>query len=453
MACDAVILAAGLGTRMRSDRPKVLHTLGGIPLLTWTAAASKEAAGRPPVVVVGPGAEADAARDLLGPETPLAVQAERMGTAHALLQAEPCLRGRGELILVVNGDMPLLRGETLRKVAETQARHPGPFTLLVLRSSQARGFGRIVRRQGGAIQEIVEEAVATSAQREIDEINVGVYCFRPEWLWAHLPRVRISPQGERYLTDLVGMAAAEGQTVGSILLEDADEAIGINTREHLAEAEAALRRRVNRRWMLAGVTLRDPATSYIGPLAELGVDTVIEPNTIIEGRTVVGPGCRLGPNSVLRDSVLGGNCVVEASILEGAELEQDVQVGPFSHLRPGARLGRGVHVGNFGEVKNSTLGPGVRMGHFSYIGDATVGADVNIGAGTITCNYDGERKHPTEIGEGAFLGSDTMLVAPVRIGRRARTGAGSVVTRDVPDDSVAVGVPARVIRRKAKDDD
>jgi bifunctional UDP-N-acetylglucosamine pyrophosphorylase/glucosamine-1-phosphate N-acetyltransferase len=453
MACDAVILAAGLGTRMRSDRPKVLHTLGGIPLLTWTAAASKEAAGRPPVVVVGPGAEADAARDLLGPETPLAVQAERMGTAHALLQAEPCLRGRGELILVVNGDMPLLRGETLRKVAETQARHPGPFTLLVLRSSQTRGFGRIVRRQGGAIQEIVEEAVATSAQREIDEINVGVYCFRPEWLWAHLPRVRISPQGERYLTDLVGMAAAEGQTVGSILLEDADEAIGINTREHLAEAEAALRRRVNRRWMLAGVTLRDPATSYIGPLAELGVDTVIEPNTIIEGRTVVGPGCRLGPNSVLRDSVLGGNCVVEASILEGAELEQDVQVGPFSHLRPGARLGRGVHVGNFGEVKNSTLGPGVRMGHFSYIGDATVGADVNIGAGTITCNYDGERKHPTEIGEGAFLGSDTMLVAPVRIGRRARTGAGSVVTRDVPDDSVAVGVPARVIRRKAKDDD
>ncbi|MGH2606352.1 MAG: bifunctional UDP-N-acetylglucosamine diphosphorylase/glucosamine-1-phosphate N-acetyltransferase GlmU, partial [Anaerolineales bacterium] len=377
MACDAVILAAGLGTRMRSDRPKVLHTVGGIPLLTWATAASKEAAGRPPVVVVGPGAEADAARDLLGAETPLAIQAERLGTAHALLQAEPSLRGRGELVLVVNGDMPLLRGETLRKVAEAQARHAGPFTLLVLRSSQTRGFGRIVRRQGGAIQAIVEEAVATSAQREIDEINVGVYCFRPEWLWAHLPRVRISPQGEHYLTDLVGMAAAEGETVGSILLEDPDEAIGINTREHLAEAEAALRRRVNRRWMLAGVTLRDPATAYIGPLAELGVDTVIEPNTIIEGRTMVGPGCRLGPNSILRDSVLGGNCVVEASILEGAELEQDVRVGPFSHLRPGARLGRGVHVGNYGEVKNSTLGPGVRMGHFSYIGDATVGADVN----------------------------------------------------------------------------
>ena len=453
MECDAVILAAGLGTRMRSSRPKVFHTLGGIPLLAWAVDSIREAAGRPPVVVVGPGAEAEAARELLGLATPLAIQEERKGTAHALLQAEPTLRGRSELILVTNGDMPLLRSETMRKVAEAQGEHSGPFTLLVLRSPQSRGFGRIVRRQGGAIQEIVEEAVATSAQREIGELNVGVYCFQPAWLWAHLPRVRLSPQGELYLTDLVGMAAAEGGTVGSVPLDDADEAIGINTREHLAEAEAALRRRMNRKWMLAGVTVRDPATAYIGPLAELGADTVIEPNTIIEGRTRVGPGCRLGPNSILRDSVLGANCVVEASILEGAELEQDVSVGPFSHLRPGARLGRGVHVGNFGEVKNSTLGPGVRLGHFSYIGDATVGPDVNIGAGTITCNFDGERKHPTEIGEGAFIGSDTMLVAPVRIGRRARTGAGSVVTRDVPDDSVAVGVPARVIRRKQRDDD
>ncbi|MGH2626923.1 MAG: bifunctional UDP-N-acetylglucosamine diphosphorylase/glucosamine-1-phosphate N-acetyltransferase GlmU, partial [Anaerolineales bacterium] len=332
-----MILAAGLGTRMRSDRPKVFHTLGGMPLLAWAIAASGQAAGRPPLVVVGPGPEAESARELLGPDTPLAIQQERKGTAHALLQAEPALRGRRDLVLVTNGDMPLLRSETLRKVAQAQVAHPGPFTLLVLRSPQTRGFGRIVRRPNGAIQEIVEEAMATSAQRAIDELNVGVYCFRPEWLWAHLPRVRTSPQGEHYLTDLVGMAAAEGETVGSLVLEDGDEAIGINTREHLAEAEGALRRRVNRRWMLAGVTLRDPATAYIGPLAELGVDTVIEPNTIVEGRTVVGPGCRLGPNSILRDSVLGANCVVEASILEGAELEPDVRVGPFSHLRPGAR--------------------------------------------------------------------------------------------------------------------
>jgi bifunctional UDP-N-acetylglucosamine pyrophosphorylase/glucosamine-1-phosphate N-acetyltransferase len=344
--------------------------------------------------------------------------------------------------------MPLLRAGTLRKVAEAQQGHAGPLSLLTFRSPNPRGFGRVIRAPEGTIRGIVEEAVATSAQRNIDELNIGVYCFRPEWLWAHLPRVRVSPQGEQYLTDLVGMAAAEGAEVGSVILEDSDESIGVNTREHLAEAEAALRRRLNQKWMLDGVTLRDPATTYIGPKVELGRDTVIESNTHLEGNTIVGTGCRIGPNSIVRDSILGKDCIVEASVLEGAELADEVRIGPFSHLRPGARLGRAVHVGNFGEVKNSTLGPGVRMGHFSYVGDATVGADVNIGAGTITCNFDGERKHATEIGAGAFIGSDTMLVAPIRIGQRARTGAGSVVTRDVPDDSVAVGVPARVIRRK-----
>jgi len=451
--CDAVILAAGLGKRMRSKTPKVLHLLGGIPLLVWATRAAQEATGHEPVVVIGPGAETESAADALGNSATLAVQAERQGTAHALLQAEPRLRGGAGLVLVLNADMPLLRSETLRRVAEIQSGHEGPFSMLTLRSTQPRGFGRVVRGKDGSVQEIVEEAMATSAQRSIDELNVGVYCFRSTWLWARLPRVRLSPQGEHYLTDLVGMASAEGEKVATLPLEDEDEAIGVNTREHLAEAEAALRRRVNRRWMIAGATLRDPATTYIGPGVEIGPDTVIEPNTHLEGQTVIGPGCHLGPNSIVRDSILGANCSVEASVVEGAELAEDVHIGPFSHLRAGARLGRGVHVGNFGEVKNSTFGPGVRMGHFSYIGDATVGADVNIGAGTITCNFDGERKHPTEIGDGAFIGSDTMLVAPVRIGRRARTGAGSVVTRDVPDDSVAVGVPARVIRRTRAADD
>ncbi len=257
----------------------------------------------------------------------------------------------------------------------------------------------------------------------------------------------LSSKGEYYLTDLVAMAVKEGKGLGIAITDDLDEAIGVNTREHLAEAEGALRRRIQSRWMLAGVTLQDPASTYIGPEVSLGADTVVLANTHLEGKTSVGKGCRLGPNTRIRDSVLGDGCSVEASVLEGARLDEQVEVGPFAHLRPGAHLMRGVHVGNFGEVKDSTLGPGSKMGHFSYVGNAEIGAQVNIGAGTITCNFDGEKKHPTTIGDGAFIGSDTMLVAPVKVGKGARTGAGAVVTKDVPDDSVAVGIPARVIRK------
>jgi bifunctional UDP-N-acetylglucosamine pyrophosphorylase/glucosamine-1-phosphate N-acetyltransferase len=307
-----------------------------------------------------------------------------------------------------------------------------------------------VRRDGdGRIQAIVEAAEAKAADGRLDEFNVGLYAFRCEVLWDRLAGLPRSTTGEYYLTDLVGLLAAEGLAVGEISLQDPEEAIGVNTREHLAEAEAALRRRTNQRWMREGVTLIDPQTAYIGPMAELGRDVVIEPNTHVEGKTVVGAGSRLGPNSIIRDSRIGRMCSVVASVVEESEVEDEVQIGPFSHLRPGARIGEGSHIGNFAEVKNSRFGRGVRMGHFSYVGDASVGAQANIGAGTITCNFDGEKKHPTEIGAGAFIGSDTMLVAPVRVGERARTGAGSVVTRDVPDDSTAVGIPARVIRRKA----
>ncbi|MEJ2563489.1 MAG: DapH/DapD/GlmU-related protein [Anaerolineales bacterium] len=291
---------------------------------------------------------------------------------------------------------------------------------------------------------------ATPEQLAIEELNVGAYAARAEWLWDQLSELPLSPKGEYYLTDLVMLAAKAGQPVGSAEVGDLSEVIGINNRLHLAEAEAALRTRINRRWMLAGVTLVDPQTAYIGPDVEIGNDTLILPNTHLQGKTVVGSRCRLGPNTILRDTAIGNGCEVTASVLEGAVLEDDVDVGPFAHLRSGARLCRGVHMGNFGEVKNSTLKAGVKMGHFSYVGDTMVGESTNIGAGTITCNYDGERKHPTEIGAEAFIGSDTMLVAPVKIGAKARTGAGSVVTRDVPDGAVAVGVPARVVRKPDK---
>ncbi len=449
----AVVLAAGLGTRMKSARPKVLHELGGRPLLSWAVEAAQQAVEDGRVIVVI-GAEAQApAKELVGAQAALALQADRLGTGHALLQARDDASGAA-LILVTSADMPLLRPETLQSLIDSQRRATGPMTLLTTRADSPRGFGRIVRNGSGDVAAIVEEAHATPEQRQIREVNASAYCFRANWLWSALPELPLSPKGEYYLTDLVEKVVAAGMSVAVVTTDDPDEVIGINTREHLAEAEAALRGRINRQWMLAGVTLQDPASTYIGPQVTLGADTLVLPQTHLEGNTTVGRGCRLGPGTILRDSRLGDGCIVEASVLEGAELAEDVTIGPFAHLRPGAHLMRGVHMGNFGEVKDSTLGPGTKMGHFSYIGDAEIGAEVNIGAGTITCNYDGEKKNPTMIDDGAFIGSDTMLVAPVRVGKRARTGAGAVVTKNVPDDTLAVGMPARAIRKlKARDAD
>jgi bifunctional UDP-N-acetylglucosamine pyrophosphorylase/glucosamine-1-phosphate N-acetyltransferase len=438
---------------MKSARPKVLHELGGRPLLSWAVEAAQQAVedGRV-VVVIGAEAQA-AATELVSAQAALALQVDRLGTGHALLQAHDDASGAA-LILVTSADMPLLRPETLRSLIDSQRRATGPMTLLTTRADSPRGFGRIVRNGLGNVAAIVEEAHATPEQRQIREVNAGAYCFRADWLWTALPELPLSPKGEYYLTDLAEKAGAAGMSVAVVTTDDPDEVIGINTRQHLAEAEAALRGRINRHWMLAGVTLEDPASTYIGPQVTLGADTCVLPNTHLEGNTTVGRGCRLGPWTILRDSRLGDGCRVEASVLEGAELDEDVSVGPFAHLRPGAHLMRGVHMGNFGEVKDSTLGPGTKMGHFAYIGDAEIGAQVNIGAGTITCNYDGEKKNPTTIDDGAFIGSDTMLVAPVRVGKRARTGAGAVVTKNVADDTLAVGMPARAIRKlKARDAD
>ncbi|MEW6567390.1 MAG: bifunctional UDP-N-acetylglucosamine diphosphorylase/glucosamine-1-phosphate N-acetyltransferase GlmU [Chloroflexota bacterium] len=451
MDCESVILAAGLGTRMRSKLPKVLHNLGGRPMLSWSVRGCREAVGRPPYVIIGP--EAGDVRQAVEGDVRWVEQAERLGTGHAVLQAAPLLRGRCRLVLVISADMPLLRVETLQRLVAAQAQAPGPITLLSARGEASRGFGRVVRDSGGRVQEVVEEAVASADQLGIHEYNTSVYCFTADWLWDNLPRLPLSAKGEHFLTDLVGMAAAQGREVHSLQVDDPDEVIGVNTRAHLAEAESALRRRINLEWMLAGVTLLDPATTYIGPDVRIGPDTLILPNTHLEGRTAIGRDCKLGPNTVIRDSTVGDACEIEASVVEEAVLDSHVDVGPFSHLRPGARLMQGVHVGNFAEIKNSTLGPGTKMGHFSYAGDATFGEEVNIGAGTITCNFgrDGKKRR-TEVGDRAFIGSDTMLVAPVRIGEGAVTGAGSVVTKDVPDGRVAVGVPARVIGRVDQDD-
>ncbi len=450
MTLTALILAAGQGTRMRSKLPKVLHPLMGRPMIAYSLETARRVTGKEPVLVVGQGA--DQVRQLVGDGARYVVQEQQLGTGHAVLQTEGLLRGEADEVLVLAADMPLLQVETLKKLVEIQQSHAGPATLLTVKSDQARGFGRIVRAASGAIQAIVEEIQATPEQLAIRELNAGVYCFAADWLWDALKRIPVSPKGEYYLTDVVGIAVADGLLVRSYTLEEPAEAVGVNTRVHLAEAEGLLRSRINRQWMLAGVTIVDPAGAYIEPGVEIGEDTVIWPNTHLQGSTVVGGDCEIGPDTIARNTRIGDRCVVLASVLEGAILEDDVRIGPFAHLRKGAHLAQGVHMGNFGEVKNSYLGPGTKMGHFSYIGDATIEADVNIGAGTITCNYDGEKKYPTEIGAGAFIGSDTMLVAPVKVGEGAHTGAGSVVTKDIPDHTLAVGMPARAIRKLEKRD-
>jgi bifunctional UDP-N-acetylglucosamine pyrophosphorylase/glucosamine-1-phosphate N-acetyltransferase len=267
-------------------------------------------------------------------------------------------------------------------------------------------------------------------------------------LWEHLEKLPLSSNGEYFLTDTIGLASSAGQPVKAYILEDPIEAMGINTRVHLAEAEAILRERINNKWMLAGVTMIDPDTTFIDMNVRIGEDTILYPNTFLEGDTHIGEDCRIGPSAILRDSQVGNHCKIIASLLEYAKLEDHVEIGPFGRLRKGAHLLDGVHMGNFGEVKNATLGPGTKMGHFSYIGDATIGKNVNIGAGTITANYDGKEKHHTTIEDNAFIGSDTMLIAPVKIGKGASTGAGAVVNKDVEENTVVVGIPARAIRKK-----
>jgi len=441
----AVVLAAGKSTRMKSKTIKVLHPVAGIPMIVHTVSALRPLTPNRLVVVIGRGGEE--IRAILGSDVLYAEQQEQWGTGHALLQARPLVEGWAETVVCLVGDMPLIRTETIQALIAEHQQRAATVTLLTLRGPDSFGFGRIVRDEQGNPVAIVEEAVATPDQKAITEYNAGVYCFEGDWLWSRLATLPMSPGGEYYLTDILSVAVREGRRVATLETHDAHEVLGVNTRVHLAQAEAIMRQRIRERLMLEGVTLQDPETIYIDAGVTIAPDTVILPNTHIQGRTVIGPDCRIGPNSYLVDATIGARCIIWASVIEAAVLEDDVRVGPFAHLRPGAYIGQGSQLGNFAEVKNSRLGRGVHMGHMSYIGDAIVGDRVNIGAGTVTCNYDGVRKNQTVIGDDAFIGSDTMLVAPVTVGPRARTGAGSVVTHDIPADSLAYGVPARVVRR------
>jgi bifunctional UDP-N-acetylglucosamine pyrophosphorylase/glucosamine-1-phosphate N-acetyltransferase len=454
-----VVLAAGKGTRMRSTLPKVLHPLAGEPLLAHVlnaieAIPSTETfahyapftSAHDPIVVLGH--EAAQVESVIGQRCLYALQAELLGTGHALLSAQPMVDALDPLpqtVLVCYGDTPLISGEILAQVLAEHLRRQAAVTFLTGHVTGPSDYGRVVRDPEGRVQEIVEVKRATEEQKRIKEVNSGVYCFDRTWLWPTLHALPRNAVGEYYLTDLIGIARAQGCEIATVT-GALEETLGINNRVQLAAIEQLLRQRILEQHMYNGVTILDPATTYIDAGVRIGMDTVILPGTMITGQTQIGSACRIGPGTTVDHSSIGDNCVIRNSALEEATLEDGVNVGPFSHCRPGTYLARNVRMGNFAEVKNSYVGAETDMHHFSYLGDAKLGEHVNIGAGTITCNYDGKRKNHTTIGAGAFIGSDTMLVAPVNVGEHATTGAGAVVNKDVPAGAVVVGVPARVIR-------
>lgn len=446
----AIVLAAGQGTRMRSKTPKVLHEIAGRPLLLHVLAAVREA-GAAPVVVLSKDGEA-AVRAIIPPGTPVVIQDPPRGTGHAVQQALGAIvdTSGGGVAFVLYGDTPLLRASTLARLAALRADRGAALALLVADLGIENTYGRVVRDAAGDVARIVEARLATAAERALPESNVGAYAFDPAWLRTAAPRLAANETGEVFLTDVVALARADGRVVAGYRTTDAAEGMGVNTRVDLAAAEVVVWRRIRETHMLAGVTFHDPETTTVGAEVVIAADAIIERGSVISGTSRIGSGTRIGPYSIVRDSAVGQGCIVEASVVEGATLEDEVRVGPYSHLRPGAYLERGVELGNFGEVKNARLRAGTKMHHFSYVGDASIGARVNVGAGTITLNYDGANKHHTEVGDDAFIGSGSLLRAPVRVGKGAATGAGSIVTKDVPDGMLAVGAPARAIKKYVK---
>ena len=431
---------------MRSAVPKPLHPVGGLPIIDHVLSALAAAGHDDPIVVVP--LDADAMLAHLAGRARFAVQEFPGGTGSALAAAEGAVDASVGNVLVINGDAPLIPADAIARLTAAHEAVSARMTLLTVENPLQLGLGRILRGEDGRVAAIVEERDATAEQLAVCEVNGGVYALCTDDLWDALTLLPPAPNGELYLTDLTVLFRAQGKVVHAVAASDPRDVIGVNTRADLALAESAMQSRIRERWMLEGVTLVDPSSTYIDVGVTLGRDTVVHPNTHLRGRTRIGERCVIGPNAVVRDSIVGDGCTVVASMLEEATLEVGVDVGPFSHLRPGSHIGQGSHVGNFVEVKESSLGREVKAGHFSYIGDAAVGDGVNIGAGTVTANFDGDDKHLTVIEEGAFIGSDTVLVAPVRVGKGARTGAGAVVTRDVAEGETVVGVPARPVEDK-----
>ena len=428
---------------MKSRLPKVLHPLCGRPMLAYVIDAARAATGERPLVVYSPATAA--LRDAFAGEADFALQEEPRGTGDALKAALAALPADAGEVLVLSGDVPLVSPELLTDLLDQRRLDHAALALTSVAAFEPRQLGRVVRTEAGLVERIVEVKDATDEELDIGEINAGLYAFDAEWLRSRIGNLKPSPStGELYLTELVTIARADGRLVAALDVEDDGRLLGINDRSELAQAEWDLRTEINERHMRDGVTMRDPSTVYLDATVELAEDVTLEPNVILKGATRVGERSVIGSGSQLVDTTVGADCSVWASIVESSTIEDGARVGPYSHVRGGAVIGEGVMVGNFAEVKNSRLGKGVKQHHVSYLGDADLGAGTNVGAGTITANWDGVTKHRTTIGERVFLGVDTMLRAPVTLGDDSKTGAGAVVTKDVPAGKLAVGVPARI---------
>jgi bifunctional UDP-N-acetylglucosamine pyrophosphorylase/glucosamine-1-phosphate N-acetyltransferase len=441
-----VILAAGLGTRMKSNLAKALHALAGRPLIEHVLNA---AAGLDPEkIVLILGHQADAVRKSAEQyRAEIVLQREQLGTGHAVQQAREAISASSGPILILCGDTPLITAGTLKAVVELHKKSRAAVTLLTTVMKDPFGYGRVVRNKT-KVRAVVEEKDASAAQKKIQEINAGIYCFEKKFLLSTLDRLgKNNAQGEYYLPDAIALAGKKGLGVSALLSNDPDEVMGVNTRYDLSRAERILRARINRQWMLEGVTMLDPDSTVIGSTVSLGRDITLYPNVILEGTTRVGDDSVVHQGSRIVNSVIGhGVMVKDCSVIEESRISDRASIGPFAHLRPGSVIGERARIGNFVEVKKSTIGEGSKANHLSYIGDTTVGRDVNIGAGVITCNYDGFEKHRTVIEDDVFIGSDAQLVAPVTIGRGAVVAAGATITRDVPPDALAISRTPQDVR-------
>lgn len=454
---DVLVLAAGLGTRMRSNLAKVLHELDGRPLINHVCRTAASLAPRKIYTVIGHQGEdvKDAVLvELDENHAEFVLQKEQLGTGDAVNSAREFLENEDSTLLVLSGDVPMIRAETLASIVQKHNEHRGKgaaCTILTVELEDPTGYGRVVRDEGGIFDRIVEQKDANEDELKVNEINSGIYCFDTKKLFEMLSKVKNdNAQGEYYLTDVPKLLSEAGEPIALYKHKDKNEIEGINNRKQLARMETVLRRRVISKMMLDfGVTFIDPKSVYISASATIGRDTVIYPNVYIEGETDIGDGCTIRSGTRIADSKIGrGVSILDNCLITDAEVHDSCNIGPFAHLRPNAVMMNGSKVGNFVEMKKTTLGRNSKANHLTYLGDATIGENTNIGAGTITCNYDGVNKHKTEIGNEVKIGSDTMLVAPIKVGDGSVTGAGSVVTKDVPEGKIAVGIPARAIKSK-----
>ncbi|GAA4722345.1 bifunctional UDP-N-acetylglucosamine diphosphorylase/glucosamine-1-phosphate N-acetyltransferase GlmU [Brevibacillus fulvus] len=433
----AVVLAAGQGTRMKSKLYKVLHPVCGKPMVQHVVDTLDLLRVEDVIVVVGHGAEA--VRTTIGDRVTYALQSEQLGTGHAVKQAVPFLTDKQGTTMILYGDVPLLSAETLKALVERHIEQNAAATVLTAMVEDPTGYGRIVRDETGALLRIVEHKDASLAEREIREINTGIYCFDNEKMLKVLSELKNdNAQREYYITDCIGLLHHAGEKVDAFIAADAQETMGVNDRVQLAEAESYMRKRINQAHMRNGVTIIDPATTYIDADVTIGADTVILPGTYLRGKTVIGEDCKIGPQTELNDVTVGDGVNISYSVLFDAKVGVHAVVGPFAYVRPGSEIGESVKIGDFVELKNAKIGKGSKIPHLSYVGDAEVGSGVNIGCGTITVNYDGAKKQKTMIGDNAFIGCNTNLIAPVQIGKDAYIAAGSTINQDVPDEAMAI---------------